>query len=148
MRRRLETMSVARAPRLRRGAVLLEVVLALVLFVAAVTVIGTAMTSSIDGVERQRLNLHASNLAVSVLAELQLGIRSAATSGVEAFKAPFEEWTSELLLSATEDETGGSSGLTRVEVVIRHKTAPVVFRLAQVLKLDKSQAFKSAAVER
>lgn len=138
----------AREARAHRGAVLLEVVLALVLFVGAVTVIGTAMTASIEGVERQRLSLHASDLAVTVFSELQLGIRSPATSGAESFKPPFEEWTSELFLSGVEDEIGGSSGLTRVEVVIRHKTAPRVFRLAQVLKIDKGKAFSSASIER
>lgn len=124
----------------RTGAVLLEVILALVLFVGAVTVVATAMSSSIDGVERQRLNTHAADLAVTVLSELQLGIRSPSPSGAEPFKAPFEDWTAEVLLGPLEDDPNGTSGLTRAEVVIRHKQSPVVVRMAQVFAMDRGRA--------
>ncbi|MSU60839.1 MAG: hypothetical protein EXS31_00335 [Pedosphaera sp.] len=120
-----------------RGAVLLEVVLALVLFVGTVAIVTSAMNSALDGVERQKLDLHASDLAVSVLSELQMGARSIDTAGPDAFAPPFENWTWQLALTPTETETGDNSGLTRVEVVIRHKEASVVHRLAQVLKLDR-----------
>ena len=53
--------------RWRHAAVLLEVVLALVLFVAAAAVIASAINASLESVERQKLNLHAANLAVTVL---------------------------------------------------------------------------------
>src|SRR6188474_1162503 len=60
----------------RAGSVLLEVVLAIVLFAAAAAVVGMALKASIDGAQRLRLSTHAGNLAVTVISELQMGLRS------------------------------------------------------------------------
>ena len=119
-----------------QAAVLLEVVLALVLLVGAAAVIGTGIGSSIDAVERQRLNLHALNLAVSTVAEAQLGIRSPG-NGPEAFPAPSEHWSWELLVTPMESELGQSTTMAQVEVVIRHDDPPVVQRLAEVIESSK-----------
>lgn len=119
------------------GTILLEVVLALVLFVAAAAIIGAGFSASVDSVERQRLSTHAVNLAVSVLSELQMGIRNAGETGPSAFAVPFEAWTWELILAPVETDTAdaaGSTGLTQAEVVIRHLDPPMVYRMAQFLK--------------
>ena len=129
----------------RQGAVLLEVVLALALFVGVAAVIGAALNSSLDGVQRQKLNLHAANLAASVLAELEMGARSVESIGPENFPAPFEHWTWQLVLSQTEDETGERSSLTRAEVIVRHDDPPVVHRLAQMLQLPQGDRGLAAA---
>ena len=76
-------------PRPTQGSVLLEVVLALVLFVAAATVVSSALQSAIDGEERLRLGVHADNLAASVVAELETGLRSPSVLGPTPFQAPF-----------------------------------------------------------
>ncbi len=116
------------------GTILLEVVLALVLFVAAAAIIGAGFSASVDSVERQRLSMHAVNLAASVLSELQMGLRKTDQTGPSAFPAPFETWTWELILAPVETDTAGSGGLTQAEVVIRHVDPPVVYRMAQFLK--------------
>jgi len=116
-----------------QGAVLLEVILALVLLAAAATIIGAGMGRSIDAVERMRLNLHAADLAASVLAEMQLGLRTPG-NGPQAFEIPFEHWSWELRSAPVESELGNSSKLTLVEAVIRHDDPPVVHRLAQVIR--------------
>ena len=121
------------------GAILLEVVLALALFAAAAAVIGAGMGSSIDAVERQKLNTHAADLAVSVLAELELGIRKA-ESGPEAFQAPFEHWSWELRFSPMESELGQGTELSLVEVIVRHDDPPIVHRVGQVLRLGGGNA--------
>ena len=121
----------------QRAAILLEVVLALALFAAAAVIIGTGLGSSIDAVDRQRLDTHAADLAVSVLAELQLGIRKA-DAGPEAFEAPFDHWSWELQFTTVESELGQGTGLSLVEVIIRHDDPPLVHRLGQVLKLNGS----------
>lgn len=129
-----------RAPgqRQRRGAVLLEVILALVLFVAAAAVVTSAVNASMDSVERQRLTTHAVNLAASVLAELRMGARSMAIVGPEEFEAPFQGWSWQLELTPMELETGGVAPLTRVEVVIRHLDPPLVYRLAEMIRPAKA----------
>jgi hypothetical protein len=118
-----------------RGAVLLEVILALVLFVAAATIVTSGMNAALESVERQRRNAHAMNLAVTVMSELQMGLRTAASSGPEDFPAPFEAWTWEVQVAPMDAEVGESSSLSKAEVMIRNKTNPVVQRLAQVIRL-------------
>ena len=123
----------------RRGAVLLEVLLALVLFVAAAAIITASMNASLEGLDRLKLNTHAGNLAASVLAELQLGIRTADVSGEQSFEKPFEEWTCELARAGAETESGEASGLTQIEVIIRRKNPDLVYRQAQLLKLESAK---------
>lgn len=129
-----------------RGAVLLEVILALVLFAAAAAIIGAGIHSAITGVERQKLNAHAVNLAVSVLSEIQMGLRTVESVGPESFVSPFDHWTWELVLASAEDEAGEVSELTRVEVIVRHDDPALVHRLTQLLKLEKKQSITTAAV--
>jgi hypothetical protein len=122
-----------------QGAVLLEVILALVLFVAAAAVVTAGINASLDSVERQRYRAHALDLAVSVISELQAGIRSPTSAGPEDFPAPFRDWTWELQTAALETEPGETAALTRVEVIIRSKSMPVVQRLAQVVRLGAAK---------
>jgi len=127
----------------RRGAALLEVLIALALFVAAAAVVTGALNSSLESLERQKLGTHAVDLATSVMAEIQLGIRVPGGEGRRPFDAPFQDWTWEASLLPVENAisaTGATAGSTRVEVVVRHKTAPVVQRLAQVIRIGRNAA--------
>src|SRR3954466_7151920 len=107
-----------------RGAILLEVVLALLLFVAAVAVVASAMNSSMASLERQRFGVQAANLAATVHAELDLGLRTTEAVGPEPFERPFDQWTWQLVPGGVEDKTTGeASGLAAIEVVIRNTNA-------------------------
>lgn len=110
------------------GSVLLEVVLALVLFVAAAAVISSALQSAIDSEERLRLGAHADNLAASVVAELEVGLRSAAVLGPAPFQPPFTNWTWQIV-----PPSGDTPG-TPHEIIVRHADPEVVRRLAQVIQ--------------
>lgn len=116
-----------------RGVVLLEVVLALALFVFAAAVISGGLQSASTRVERLRDEAHAVDLACSVMAELQLGIREMANSGEERFPAPFEDWTVRVETSVYtfgwEDVAGLSSATVRVE----RQATGTSFRLTQLL---------------
>ena len=118
---------------------LLEVLLALVLFVGAAAIITASMNASLEGLDRLKLNTHAGNLAASVLAELQLGIRTADVSGEQAFEKPFEEWTCEMTRTGVENEGGEASGLSQIEVIIRRKNPDLVYRQTQWMKLGASK---------
>lgn len=128
-----------------RGSVLLEVILALALFVTAAAIVTSGMNASADSLQRQRLNTHAGNLAATVIAEIQLGIRSTAEGGEQPFLAPFDKWTSELIVAPAETETGAASGLLRVEVIIRHQEAQLVRRLSQVVRIDPNRGAPPAS---
>lgn len=116
-----------------RGAVLLEVVLALVLFVFAATIITGALSSSVHEVDRLRLNAHASNLAVSILSEMQMGLLAVEATGEDAFDPPFDQWTWQTTVDALADSVGGKAPPQRVEVIVRHKSEPIVCRLTQFM---------------
>jgi hypothetical protein len=131
------------------GAVLLEVILALVLFVGAATVLTSGLSSSLDSVERLRLNTHAADYGVSVLSELQLGIKTLTVAGPQPFDPPQEGWTWEALAAPAESESDGASPFQRIEVIIRHEDPAMVWRLNQVLRLDerKSRAEKLPGID-
>jgi hypothetical protein len=120
------------------AAVLLEVVLALVLFVAAATVLTSALSSSLDGVERLRLETRASDLAVSVISELQLGIKTLSQSGPQPFGTPLEGWTWEVVSSQMQTDLDETNQFKKIEVIIRHEDPALVYRLNQVLQLDEA----------
>lgn len=108
-------------------------VLALALFVAASSVITSALSASVDETERLRLNAHAGNLAATILAEMQMGLQPVESSGPNNFDTPFADWTWQASVEAVADATGGTGTLQKVEVVIRNQKQPVVSRLTQFL---------------
>lgn len=129
-------MSSSRSRRLS-GAALLEVLLAVALFAAAAAIVTSALNASMGSLERQRMGLQALNLAASTLAEIQLGIRPAASQGQQPFPAPYDAWTSEVLTTPMEqDAAAGPSALVRAEVVIRHRDSPVVQRLGEIVRVQ------------
>jgi type II secretory pathway pseudopilin PulG len=121
----------------RAGSVLLEVVLAIVLFAAAAAVIGMGLKASIDGAQRLRLSTHAGNLAVTVISELQMGLRSLADTGPEAFGPPFEGWVWEVAAlpwgQGQAESATRAATLMQVEVTVRYEPEGFVHRLAQVI---------------
>jgi type II secretory pathway pseudopilin PulG len=112
---------------------LLEVVVALVLFVTAATIIGSGMSASVDEVERLRLNVQGDNLAATILAELQMGLQPLESSGPITFDPPFDKWTWQTVVETLEDPSAGTGALQRVEVTIRNQSSAVVCRLTQLL---------------
>lgn len=118
---------------------MLEVVLALLLFVGAVAVVSSALSSSMASIERQRFNVHAANLAATVHSEMDLGLRTTESLGPEPFEKPFEGWTWQLVPAPAENNADGvASDLTAIEVVIRNTNSPSVYRLAQTHKIVKT----------
>ena len=119
------------------GAILLEVVLALVLLAFAAAVIGGGLHTAINGVERLRLNTHAADLAVSVMSELQLGTKTLGGESHQRFEHPFEFWTWEAVATES-DQPGQDTGRTKlVEVIIRHDDGVITHRLAGILRLPE-----------
>jgi hypothetical protein len=116
------------------ASVLLEVVLALALFLGAATVITAGINSSIQSVERLRLGTHAMNLAISVMSEMQMHVRPIAPMGPEAFPPPFEKWKYQILVSQAQDSPLEGEALQNVEVVISHTEENTVQRLSQLFR--------------
>lgn len=123
-----------------RASVLLEVVLALALFVAAATVISAGMNASVQAVQRHRLNTHATNLAISILSEMQMHTRAIENIGPEPLEVPFEDWNYKIIVAPLQESSLENDAMQSVEVVISHKNEPVVLRLTQLFRASEIAA--------
>jgi type II secretory pathway pseudopilin PulG len=117
----------------QRGAVLLEVLLALALFVFAATVITSSLNSGVDRVARLRAQLHAVDLAVSVLSEVKLGILPVQSQGPEPFEAPFDQWTWQVEAAPYSYGSEEVSALQLVTVIVKDNENTTVQRLTGIL---------------
>lgn len=128
--RRPGARSLARS---RSGAVLLEVILALALFAFAAAVVSSSLHSAVERTARLHAQTHALDLAVSVLSEIQMGVRPLASAGPEPFEAPFEQWTWQVEVTPYSFDTEDTSGLQLVAVVVRNEDGTAVQRLTQLV---------------
>ena len=119
--------------------------MALVLFVAAATIITGGLSASVHEVEGLRLDAHASDLAATILSEMQLGIRQVEAGGPTAFDPPFDSWTWQTTVGPITAGPGDVSTLQKVEVVIRHQTASTVCHLTQFLPVSGTSDSSSDA---
>jgi type II secretory pathway pseudopilin PulG len=128
-------MTWASAPRSESGAVLLEVVLALSLFVFAAAIISSSLNTAVERNQRLHAQTHALNLAASVLAEIHLGLRAPQPAGPEPFETPFADWTWQILATPYAFAAGDASALQQVTVIVRQQSGPTVQRLTEILAL-------------
>jgi type II secretory pathway pseudopilin PulG len=123
--------------------VLLEVLLALGLFVFAAAVVTSGLTTAVDRTLRLRAQTHALDLAVSVFSEIELGLRPLVAGGPEAFEPPFAQWTWEIESLPYTLGTEERAGLQQVTVIVRGETPPAVQRLTGLLLPPRVGPFES-----
>jgi hypothetical protein len=121
----------------RSGSILLEVVLALALFIGAATVISAGISASVDAVHRVRFQTHASNLAISIMSEVKIGARPLAAIGPENLEAPFNEWLYRINLNAGEEAVTGTESTRAVEVVVWHPQENITHRVTQQFRASE-----------
>ncbi|MBK28825.1 MAG: hypothetical protein CMO77_08315 [Verrucomicrobiales bacterium] len=118
----------------KTGAVLFEVVLALVLFSFTAVIIANSFSSSLLSVDRMRADLDATNLAISTLSEIELGIKAKETTPTTEFEAPFEKWTWQVEMTEPSEDLDMGGGLTLVEVIIRNEELNRETRIARMMR--------------
>ena len=113
------------------AVVLLEVVFALALFFVAAGVIagGLNMTASASG--RLALGAQGADLAVTVLSEIQMGLRQVVNEGPSAFEEGPDGWTWQIVASPAVS-TGEGDSLWLVQVIVTHTPTGYAYRLAQL----------------
>ena len=116
---------------MRRAVVLLEIILALTLFVAAAGVILGALHASIESVNRIRTEARAADLAVTLMSEMRMGLVEPKDDGPNEYEDPLEHWTWQIVTCEVEDQ-GGSPPMKRVEIVIRQVQEGYVYRMAEL----------------
>jgi len=130
----------AHAPRRRCasapvGVVLLEVVLALSLFFAAALVILAAVNSSLRTAQRVQMEAQASDLAVTLLSEVQMGLVPLTNDGPNEYEEEaLVGWTWEIVVTPEDEQPDPMiAPLLAVEVIIRNDFAGLDFRLVQLM---------------
>ncbi|MAJ15980.1 MAG: hypothetical protein CBC27_03145 [Opitutia bacterium TMED67] len=118
----------------KSGVVLFEVILALVLFSFAAIIIANSFSSSLRSVDRMRNDLDASNLAISTLSEIELGIKPIETSPPTEFEEPFEKWTWQIETTKPNEDLDMGGGLTLVEVIIINEDLGRETRIARMIR--------------
>ncbi len=121
-------------PTSQRAAVLLEVILALTLFVFAASIISTSLQTAVDRTQRLHAQAHSLDLAASVLAEIEIGIRPAQSAGPDHFEAPFAAWTWQIEASPYTFGGTDSAALQLVNVIVRQDSASAVQRLSRIIE--------------
>jgi Tfp pilus assembly protein PilV len=141
----------------RRGALLLEVVLALALFVTAGIAILSMVGQSVGSLKAAREKLHAADLARSAMAKIEAGIESA-----EVLNGPVPAWREETDSSAdgndarltdwelrVQTEPSSYSGLTLVTVTAAkagNKSGPA-YTLKQLVRLSPRAADEAGGLD-
>jgi len=100
------------------GVVLLEVVLALALFVATATTVGAALSRCSDAAARLRTRTRAADLAVTLLSEIQLGLVAPVSTDPTTYEEDaLADWTWGIETEDVED----SDVLFRMLVTVTHE---------------------------
>lgn len=120
----------------RPAAALLEVILALSLFVAAAAVIMSSLSTSLAVAKDVRLAGIADDLTISLLSQMQLGMISMDDSGPQPCEEPLEEWTWQVVntqppAGATTVVGAPALPIRRIELVLRHPESGYVARTTQ-----------------
>jgi len=129
-------------PATRQGAVLLEVVLALVLFFAAMGVILAGLHRSILACDRLRLEARAGDLAVTLLSEVQMGLVPPTDAGPEAYtEEDLSDWTWQIITTPVSDTLAPTEGpeFRQVEIVIANPLQGYTCRLVQLMPEESSR---------
>ena len=116
-----------------RGLVLLEVVVALGLFVLCAAIVGSGLDSAMLSLDRLRAEAQATDRLATLLAEVELGVVPATAAAV-APDAEGSEWGQGLEVEpwSGSDDPDDDLGLVRVEAVVRHLPSGNEWRLARI----------------
>lgn len=116
-----------------RGAVLLEVVLAMSLFFMTATFVMNGLNGSMGAVSTAKLEADAADLAVTVLSEVQLGLIPLNSDGPVAIDLKgYEGWAWQLVVEDSQNTTDLPE-LKQIAIVIRHDDEDFTHRTSHLL---------------
>ena len=128
----------------RGGAVLLEVIIALFLLVLTAAFVLDGLSGAMAGVARARLDADATDLAVTVFSEVQLGLIEKTDGGPNPFEiSDYEDWTWQVKFTQPQDMTDFPQ-LVQCEVIVRNEVNGHTHRAMQWLWDDPNAATLAA----
>lgn len=117
----------------RRGAMLLEVVLALGLFFISAGVIVGALNSAVRAQRMVRLEAQAADLGITLMSQMQTGQVPAVNDGpVNYDSEDLQDWTRQILVEKLEVRKNTLPAMQRITVVIRRPKDNILYRLSQL----------------
>jgi len=143
---RSATASPGRLPRAvperaaRRAAVLLEVVLALMVFVSMAMAVLGGLSTSLKSARTVALEAQAADLAVTLLSEIQLQVVPVEDAGPEAYEdETLEDWTWEVTVEPITTQLAELE-VTHIEITIRNTAYHYTYRLNYLLGAPPAEA--------
>lgn len=124
--------SRARRPPNDQAVALLEVILALSLFVAAAAVILSSLSASLSATRELELSAQADDIAATLLSELGLGQKAISDAGPTQLEPPLSEWSWQIVTSPA-PSGAVALPLVQVEIIVRHTPSGYVRRLTQFM---------------
>jgi hypothetical protein len=129
--------------RSNRAVALLEVILALSLFVAAAAVILSSLSASVSATRELELSAEADDIAATILSELGIGQRAVSDAGPTQLDPPQADWTWQLVTSPA-PSGNVALPLVQVEIVVRHTPSGYTRRLTQFMVETETTAANPA----
>jgi hypothetical protein len=124
---------------------LLEVVLALAMFVGFAFAILSGLSVCIRSAGALRQEAQAADLAVTTLSEIQMGLVSPADAGPTAFDPPADDWTWQIALVPGMPTGIEGADLSQVEIVIRNTGTGYAYRLYEMVPVATAEPTATAA---
>ncbi|MBL7140184.1 MAG: hypothetical protein ISS74_04675 [Planctomycetes bacterium] len=120
----------------RRGAVLLEVVLAVAVFVGMAMAVLGGLSTCLKSARHVGLEAQATDLAVTLLSELQLDLLPVEDAGPEVYEdETLQEWTWQVAVVPIMTELAELE-VNRVEITIRNTVYNYTYRLNYLLGVE------------
>ena len=129
------------APAARRGAVLLEIVLAIAIFVFSAAVVQSGLVSCLRSLSTVRLQNKAVNLAVTKLSEIHMGLLDVTGTELTSFEEEDEslsEWEWQVTAEPI-GEDAETSPMTLVTVTITNTSQRITYQLTEIMPSPQSQ---------
>jgi hypothetical protein len=144
-RRKSSTLGIRRA-RVRPGAVLLEVIFSLLLFVVAAVAVVGGLNACIQASGEVRLAAQAADLAVTKVSEIQMGLVPA----VDTEPTPFEEegltdWTWQIVTEPVENNVLELPSMLRVHVIVANGSRNYSYRLTHLMPQEAENPDQAAS---
>ena len=122
--------------RRRAGVVLLEVVLALTLFSGTALIILGGLNASLRTAQRVQTDAAATDLAVTLLSEVQMGFVPLVDDGPNDYEdEALVDWTWEIVTESFEEDSQELvlPEFLHVTVIVRHRPSGYTYRLTQLM---------------
>jgi len=130
------------------GTILLEVIIALVLFLTAAAVVFSGLSASYTALKRANLSASAADLAVTKLSEIQMGLVDLTSSGPNSYEEEeLAGWSWQVVAEPAQSDVLFEPRQVRLEIVIAHEDPAYACRLVHLVFPDSQEELSEQSIE-